>query len=328
MADTDKNIEALLYDASGNDEMVDLDAIDPASLNDRQLLWVNFQTRDPDLVGSVLERFSINGFSTHSIENESLRPQLENFDNFYRFSIDTVKAADDETIEKQRINLVVAKNVVITIHTGRVDYFDEFRNREKGETSFGELYAESFVATLLDLHIVSYYRALESIEEKVDDLDAKILRFEIRTDQFLSEISALRKDIVKLRRWLLPHRDIFYAFTRPDFQNSFEISSADEYALLNQHFESALDAIEHSRETLLGSFDLYATKSAQLMNTFIKRLTFITFVVGTVGVIAGVMGMNYKTGFYESPYGFWWTVTAMAVITIALTVYAKFRNWI
>lgn len=328
MADSDNNIEALLYDASGSDEQVELDAIDPASLNDKQLLWVNILSRDRERISLVLERFSITGISPHSLENDSHRPHLENFGDHYRFCIDSVKVHENGNPERQQIDLVIGKNLVITIHQDRVDYFDEFRKREKGETKFGALNAESFVATLLDLHIVSYYRALEAIEQRVDKLDAKILKTEIKTDQFLNEMSTLRKDIAKLRRWLLPHRDIFYAFTRPDFQQIAESGSSEHYGLLNQHFDSAVDAIEHSRETVLGSFDLYATKSSQLMNTFIQRLTFITLIIGTIGVLAGILGMNYKVDFFDAPNGFWVTVGGMGMIAIALTIFAKYKEWI
>lgn len=328
MADPDNNIEALLYDASRSDEMVELDSVDPASLKDKQLLWVNVLSRKEETVRKVLERFAIKGLKAHSLEGESHRPHLENYEDYFRFCIDSVVVREEGILDRQQIDLVVGKNFVITIHRDRVDYFDEFRDREKGETRFGDLNAESFVATLLDLHIVTYYRALESIEHRVDRLDAKILKTEIRTDQFLSAISDLRKDIAKLRRWLLPHRDIFYAFTRPDFQQIAESESASHYELLNQHFDSAVDAIEHSRETVLGSFDLYATKSAQMMNTFIQRLTFLTLVIGAMGVIAGVMGMNYKVDFFEAPNGFWLTVLGMGLIAVALTVFAKIKNWI
>lgn len=328
MRDSNNNVEAVLYDASGSDEVVELDSIKPSSLKEKQLLWVNVLSRDPETIADVLERFSIKDLKAHSLENESHRPHLENYDDHYRFCIDSVKVSENETPERQQIDLVVGKNIVITIHKDRVDYFDEFRDREKGETRFGDLNAESFVATLLDMHLVTYYRALESIEKRIDRLDAKVLKTEIHTDQFLSEISSLRKDIARLRRWLLPHRDIFYAFTRPDFQQIAESGAATHYELLNQHFDSAVDAIEHSRETVLGSFDLYATKSAQMMNTFIQRLTFLTLVIGAMGVIAGVMGMNFKEDLFDAPQGFWATVVGMAVTAIALTIFAKLRNWI
>ncbi len=98
--------------------------------------------------------------------------------------------------------------------------------------------------------------------------------------------------------------------------------------MLNQHFESAVEAIEHSRETVLSVFDLYATKSSQLTNIFIQRLTFLTLITGTISVTAGIMGMNYKVDFFEAQNGFWITVLAMAAMAVGLTFFARYKRWI
>jgi Mg2+ and Co2+ transporter CorA len=175
---------------------------------------------------------------------------------------------------------------------------------------------------------VSYFRALEIIERRVDKLDESVLKKEMETDDFLSEMVSLRRDVSKLRRWLLPHRDVIYTLSRGDFIPVAESDSHEQYTMLNRHFESAVEAIESSRETVLSVFDLYATKSAKLMNVFIQRLTFLTLVVGTLSVIAGILGMNYKVEFFDSPSGFWFTIAGMVLVAIGLTIFARLKRWI
>jgi Mg2+ and Co2+ transporter CorA len=138
----------------------------------------------------------------------------------------------------------------------------------------------------------------------------------------------LRRDVSRLRRWLVPHREIFYALSRADFHQIAESDSAEQYKMLNQHFESAVDAVENSRDTVLSVFELYATKSAQLTNTFVQRLTFLTLLTGSLAVIAGILGMNFKADIFEHENGFWFTVSGLVVVAIALTIFARFRRWI
>jgi Mg2+ and Co2+ transporter CorA len=64
------------------------------------------------------------------------------------------------------------------------------------------------------------------------------------------------------------------------------------------------------------------------MNIFIQRLTFLTLVMGSLSVIAGILGMNYKVDFFESQYGFWITISGMVLIALGLTIYARFKGWI
>jgi len=328
MDDDNAQIKAYLYDASGSDERIDLKEIDLSSLSEDKLLWVNVLKRDEEPLQKVAARLRVQHLPVSAILKESSRPKVDSFEDFFRFRVNSVLTVKGESPTKMPIDFVVGKNFVITIHEGEVGYFEEFRRRDKGETQFGELDSESFVATLVDLHIVSYFRALDDIEKRVDKLDANVLKKDIETDAFLAEMVRLRGDVSKLRRWLMPHRDVIYAFLRADFQQISESDSVDQYKLLASHFENAVESIESSRETVLSVFDLYATKSAQLMNVFIQRLTFLTLVVGTLSVVAGILGMNYKVEFFESSYGFWITIAGMALIALGLTIFARYKRWI
>ncbi|HVE56595.1 MAG TPA: magnesium transporter CorA family protein [Pyrinomonadaceae bacterium] len=321
-------IKVYLFDSKGSDKQLDLADVSLEKIKENQLLWIKVLRRDREVIVEALSALGLKQAPLKSILNEAERPKIDIFPDFYRFFILSVKTDKNKKIEKIPIDFLVGKNYVITIHEGDVGYFKAFSELEKGETHIGELDAESFIAALLDLHIVSYFCALEEIEEKVDKLDEKVLQTELETNEFLGEVVELRKTVTKLRRWFLPHRDVFYTLSRPDFQRISESDSAETFRMLNQHFESAVDAIESSRDTVLSLFDLYATKSAQLMNIFIQRLTFLTLIVGSLSVIAGILGMNYKVDFFEREFGFWVTIVGMILLAVGLTILAKYKRWI
>jgi magnesium/cobalt transport protein CorA len=329
MEKTDSEVVIYLYDAKGSDQEINLEAANPAKLHDKQLLWVNILKRSRETVERVVSALNIEDAPVKSILDVSERPKIDKFENFYRFFIVSVNLSEDGKSDRMPIDFLVGKNYVVTVHDGEVDYFHEFRKREKGETQIGELDAESFVATLLDLHIVSYFRALENLEQKVDRLDEKILRRDLEEQEFLSEVVSLRRTASKLRRWFLPHRDVFYALSRSDFTQISESDSVEHFHRLNHHFESAVDAIEHSRETIISLFELYTTKTAHKMNNAMQRLTFITLTAGALGVIAGIFGMNFEVSYFKAgETGFWMTLGGMLFLAIAFSVIAKFKGWL
>lgn len=318
-----------LFDAKGSDKQLDLKEVELEKISQNQLLWINILGRERSVIEEIVNLLGLKNAPVDSILNVSERPRIDIFDHFYRFSIVSVKTKKNGKPGKLPIDFLVGKNYVITISEEDAGYFHEFTKLEKGETHIGDLDAESFVAALLDLHIVTYFCALEEIEEKVDKLDEEVLKTEIETNEFLAEMVELRKTVSKLRRWFLPHRDVFYALSRPDFKRVAESDSAENFRMINQHFESAVDAIESSRDTVLGLFDLYATKSAQLMNVFIQRLTFLTLIMGSLSVIAGILGMNYEVDYiFKTQFGFWITVGGMVLIAIGLSILAKHKRWI
>jgi magnesium transporter len=323
------DVYTYLYDARGEDQEITFTGIESIKLKASHLLWVNILKRDEQLIKQVTTRLGLENVPIKAIMNLNERPSLDNFDNYYRFSISSVEQTKKGLLKRVPICYLIGKNFVLTIHDGDIDYFLEFRDREKGETQIGDLDAESFLATLLDLHIVTYFRALEKVEDAVDKLDVDILRKDLNDNEFLQETVRLKSDVAKLRRWLLPHRDVFYALTRSDFLPVAESDSTKDFQRLTQHFENAVDAVETARDTVLSLFDLYATRAAHKMNNFIKRLTFVTFMVGILGVAAGVFGMNFEVGFFKSAeYGFGLTIVGMGTFIVVLTLLAKFFRWL
>lgn len=324
-----RNVKVYLYDATGGDDEIEVDDIKIEELaEENRLLWIDVLKRDEEPLRKIAAKLNVENLPYATIVDINRRPDIDRFENFFRFCVDSIVTKENAGPKRLMIDYVVGKNFVMTIHDDEVESFKEFRDREKAETLIGRLDAESFVATLLDLNIVSYFRALEELERRVDATDERILKKELEPEDFLKEMVGLRRSVSKLRRWLLPHRDVFYALSRADFQQIAESTAVEQFKLLNQHFETAVDAVENSREIVLGVFELYATKSSQLTNLFVQRLTFLTLLTGSLAVIAGVLGMNFKAGIFEAENGFWLTVAGLAVVGVALTVFARFRRWI
>ncbi|HEY2866955.1 MAG TPA: CorA family divalent cation transporter [Pyrinomonadaceae bacterium] len=322
------NIKAYLYDATGSDEVIELTEFDAATLDESKLLWVTVLKRDADLIERAAAQVGIEHPPFKLILEGSPHPMLVKFDEFFHFSVNSVMLHLDESPLKFPIDFLVGRNFVVTIHDDEVDFFVDLRKRERGESVFGQLSSESFIATLLDLHLVSYFHGVDAIERRVDKLYGKTLKKDLAADEFIARMIELRRDVSKLRRWLIPQRELVYSFIRPDFQQITEEDTRELYKTVESHFENAVDAVDGAREAVLGAFDLYATTASQLTNIFIQRLTFLTVVMGTLGVVASLLGMNFKNEFYDNPWGFWITVAAMIIFTLAATVYARRRRWI
>jgi Mg2+ and Co2+ transporter CorA len=45
-------------------------------------------------------------------------------------------------------------------------------------------------------------------------------------------------------------------------------------------------------------------------------------------VIAGVMGMNFKVGFFDNPDSFWVVVGVMVVLAVTTIILARWRRWL
>ncbi len=91
---------------------------------------------------------------------------------------------------------------------------------------------------------------------------------------------------------------------------------------------SEADVVENARDLVIGSFELFSSKTALQTNEQMRVLTFATVVIGMLAVLAGVLGMNFEAPFFKTAArGFWWAVSAMAALTVIAVVVGKLRKW-
>ena len=325
-------IQAFLYNADGHDRAVELDERCIAELQERNLLWVDVLGRDRVELDRLAKLF---GLLPGSLR-ELLRPQdelyLDNYGEYFQFDVTALAPSNGNGGSGHRhpvhLEFLVGARWLITVHDEDLPFLGSFREQDKGETLIGALSPSALAASLLDWHLSTYFDAESRIEASVDRLEDALLTRKTKRS-VLSGVVALRRRASQLRRLLAAQRPVFYGLSRPDFVQVVESDAASHFRSLERRFERAVDAADHARELINASFELFATRTAESTNDLVRRLTFITMLLGAVGAIAGIFGMNFETPFLRSgPVGFWTVMSVLAVVVAASVLVARRKNWL
>jgi Mg2+ and Co2+ transporter CorA len=98
---------------------------------------------------------------------------------------------------------------------------------------------------------------------------------------------------------------------------------------LSSRYEGALAAVEASREAVLGSFDVFMSRTAQRTNEVMKVLTLATVLLLPGSLIAGLLGMNVVVPLSkDDPVSFWLVVVAIFVLALVIVLAARARRWL
>ena len=324
-------VRILLFDADRDDQVLDEASIDPAALQEQQLLWVDVEDDDSEVAEPVVERLvrrlRLGATAPALLRTLDGRPHLHNVGDWFLVQVTAVEHEGGLRFGGRNVVLVCGRNFVLTLHRGPVAFLDQLRHREHGDTRLGTLSAERFAGSLLDWQIESYLHAVTDFEAEVDRLEVAILTREGQ-GQALPDLAHLRRGASRLRRLLAPHRSVFGGMARPDFRPDVDPLADKQFRALEQRFERAMDAVENARELVVGSFELFATRTAQRTNETMRVLTFVTVLLGSLALAAGVLGMNFNAPFFQSgERGFWTTLAGMAgVVAIAVGI-ARRRRW-
>jgi magnesium transporter len=289
---------------------------------------VDVDRRDDDeALGELAEPLGIPESDLERLADEDSRAELTRTEHRLHLTLQALEADDSDPprLVRREIDLVAARNVVLTVHAGPVAALQRFIDTLVGETRLGALTSADLLSTLVDEVIVGYFQLVEMIEREVDDLDQKALHGR-REDDVLGAIVSVRRRIGLIRRTLAPHREALATLGRPEMR--VEETVGQPWPDLVARLEGAIAAIDGLRDSLLGTYDIHMGRVSQRANDVMKTLTLLSAVLLPAVVLAGIMGMNFQMAFFEDTTNFWIVVGSMAGMAVLILGVARWRGWI
>ena len=140
----------------------------------------------------------------------------------------------------------------------------------------------------------------------------------------------MRQRVSLLRAAIADQRAVFHGLVRPDFAPVANDDAAlGSYQALSARYDRVVDSVDRARDAVVGSFDLFASKTGQETNELVKVLTFLTVIIGVASAVAGVFGMNFDVPFEKTgATGFYSVVIGMALLVVVAALVARRRRWI
>ncbi|MDR0182165.1 CorA family divalent cation transporter [Lysobacter arvi] len=327
MQDAKGTLDIRLFESSGKVRTLDLESADLQDLEENQLLWIDLEGGGDPSISEVLARLGLGDEIAQWFLDRSAMPELRVRNGSFFVRVVAVRNEGDLAYNGTVLAILAGHNYVITSHQEPVDFLTKLRERESHESGLGMLSADSFTASLLDWHLNSYFEAVADFESADERLETDIL--DDRHGECLHSLRALRKAASRLRRMLSAHRAVFSAIARPDFRPDADGDVNRHFQTVDTHFQRAIEAVEYTREVVIGSFELFSNQTALRTNAIMRVLTILTALMGGLAVMAGVMGMNFQAPFFDTGLaGFLTAVGAMTGMAAIGLWWAWRRKWL
>jgi magnesium transporter len=324
-----EHFRARRFDADRTDEVITFDAALEDAPSERQLLWLDITgPLDAKDLARLAASFELDPPTRKALGEPEPDPHLSVHGQYVHIRV-AAEPDDHDPRSASWLSIISTANAVLTHHIEPIGFLDDINERLKVDTTYGLLDPDAFVATILDTTVTSYFRAVDAIEDDVDRLDSRSLRDKGR-DELLDELVAVRRRIAALRRLLATHRPIYAALPTVALREVRE-DRRDEAALaaVAERFSLAMGAVESSRDLVLGSFDIYMTRTAQRTNEVMKVLTLATVLLLPGSMIAGLLGMNVSIPLdKDNPFSFWLVVGGVLLLAMIITGTAIRRRWL
>jgi Mg2+ and Co2+ transporter CorA len=321
-------IAARLFDTDRTDRELTLEEALEVDVGDEQLLWIDLPGLDrPDELGRLLERLELTPRTRRDLDQPAVSPLVAIGGAYVHVRVATLEP-DGDVSEPPWLDIVAGPNLVLTLHRGPIEFLAGLDEQVEADASLGRIDAAQFGAMLLDGVVTTYYKAVDGIEDAVDQLDSRSLQ-RGTTGDLLPDLVEVRRRIATLRQVLSDQREVFAALGRRDLEAGSDVGDFAAFPGVAQRYERAIDAVENSRDLLLGSFEVYMTRTAQRTNDTMKVLALASVLLLPGSLVAGLLGMNMPGPFASDDTRAFWIVVAMIAALAGLTLLvARLRRWI
>jgi Mg2+ and Co2+ transporter CorA len=325
----DSRLRVRRFDADRTDRVLTFDEALASRPTERQLLWIDVVGElAPDDMDRLGRRFKLDDQTRRALTRPIEQPHVAVHGGYVHLSL-RAHTPEGEGPDRTWLDVIGGRNVVITRHAEELELLDDIDERIKSDAPLGAAEGLEFVAMILEGVLTTYFQAVDTVEDQIDRLDTRSLRDDGR-HQLLDDLVHLRHRIARLRRTVTDHRTVFAALSGPEIRQI--VRSPDAAADLQSaasRYEAAVGAVEASREALLGSFDVYMTRTAQRTNDVMKILTIATVLLLPGSVVAGFLGMNVIVPLdKDNPLSFWLVVLAVGLLAVVVLGAARWKRWI
>jgi len=234
----------------------------------------------------------------------------------------------ESRLSVSRVSAFVLRRGLMTVRRG--DDFDMAPVIERWEDNADLLkYGPgALMHGLLDVIVDGHFDAVQALDDQIESLEDLLFDERAVSREVQRRTYRVRRDLVELRRIVLPMREVVNAVLRhrKDLDAPAELNSW--YDDLYDHVLRATEWTESLRDMVTTVFETNLSLQDARLNTVMKKLTAWAAIIAVPTAITGYFGQNVPYPGFGKSWGF--ILSAVAILVIALGLYTMFkrRDWL
>lgn len=303
------------------------------------LLWVDLRDPDHALLGQLAEELELDRHAVEDAITEGERPKAtrhatHTFVTVYATSLvddGPAKLSVDDPASRQsrvrtsRVSAFLLPHGLVTVRSD--DGFDlgpvlERWDEDPELLRFG---VGALLHGLLDTIVDGHFTTIQDLDDAVEGIDDLLFDDRVRTREVQVRTFRLRKELVEVRRVVLPMRDVVTNILR------HRSALAERHEELDGYFDDLYDHVlrasewtESLRDLVTTVFETNLSLQDARLNTVMKKLTGWAAIIAVPTAVTGWFGQNVPVPGFEQGWGV--ALSALVIAGTAGLLYLVFRR--
>lgn len=299
----------------------------PFSGNGR-ISWINIDGLRKADVDLICNHFGIHPLLAEDILSLNQRPKMDEVEGVLFCLLNMLYyRTKSQTVEQEQISVVLGRDFVITFQEDpKKDVFNPIRDKLRiANSKLRQRGADYLCYTMLDLIVDNYFIVMEKLGDCIETLEEEVIR---KSDKrTLARINQFRKEMIVLKRNIVPVRDLISGIIRTE-SDLLEERTEKYFKDVYDHILQAYDLSENYRDIMVSTQDLYINNVNLKMNEVMKVMAIVTCLLAPATVIGGIFGMNFeRIPLLHNQWGFFISVGLMLIIPLWMLRVFKQKGW-
>ena len=293
------------------------------------VLWVDVPPGDSSGRDLLREAFAFHPLAIDDCFNGRVdTPKIDDYGPYLFIVAQSVSyATRSERLQLTEVDFFLGPNYVVTVRTLPAPSVDELFDRASENSHILSRGADFLAHTILDSLVDLLLPAVEEMDEQIDALEQRIIE---RPDKhLLPEVLLLKRNTIRLRRAILPQRDMINRLSRGEFGALIRQEALIFYRDVYDHIVRVEQILEGVRDLAEGALTSYLSAINNRMNEVMKAMSVVAVIFLPLSLIASIYGTNLDFSPFgiEFEQGFLLMLGVMLGISAGLILFFQRRGW-
>lgn len=296
--------------------------------NNNRISWINIDGLKKTDVDTICNYYNIHPLLAEDILSIGQRPKMDEVEGVMYCLLNMLYYNDQKkTVETEQISLVLGADFVISFQEDASrDVFNPLRQKLKiPRSQIRQRSADYLLYVMLDMIVDNYFLVMEKLGDQIELVEEEVVRSS--NTRSLARINQLRKELIVLKRNIIPVRDLLSSIIRSESE-LLDDRTTKYFKDVYDHIVQAFDLSENYRDIMMSMQDLYVNNVNLKLNEVMKVMAIVTCMLAPATVIGGIFGMNFQIIPYaHHQWGFYFAIGLMLIIPLWMIVVFKRRGW-
>jgi magnesium transporter len=302
-----------------HDEVQDL-------LDADKFFWMDLEEADAEKLERVGAALKLHPLTIEDLQTFDQNPR---FDEFATYAYLVIYAVDPGVRAGapllREVHLVISGQYVMTVRKAPLAALQAVRDRYHDVEMRSE---QQLIYRILDALTGTFFPVLSRVDDDIDEIEAEVI--DDASEDTLQRIFSLKRDLVAMRRVVIPLRDVFA-------RNAGLIADlpgmeGDDHVYFRDLFDTMIrvaDLVDSYRDLLSGATDMYLATVANRQGDVNRQLTIIATIFLPLTFLTGFFGQNFKflvKDVIASDWSFWVFGIGLLAVSVGLFIWLFRRN--